>query len=219
MNSYDDRLPPMPPDMQAEWLLIKAEGEVAQEQTEARQYQAARTRGLSPQEARAEVERHRNRNDMLRAGFDAATEDMLAEATGTTTPPESTPRPRNVPSRDETNTPGGWGEPARQRPAGRRDRMPHVVMPAMPGRFSRALSSGGSWLRALALSLAIGGAVFLGVTAGLRWLFDTDTFLTWPTGIVAGWIGFAAFVGVLHAASREVREWIRLGGAKPIQRR
>ncbi len=219
MTRHDNRLPPLPPDVQAEWEVIKAQDKISQEQVEAHQYHAARERGLSPQASRDEVERHRNRNDMLRAGFDAVIEDLNAEAGLTSEPDRRGPQRRDH-LRDEPTLPTeGWPESTRERPTRRAREEPRVVMPATPGRFSRALSSGGSWLRALGLSLAIGAAVFLGIAGLLHWLFDTDTFLTWPTGLVAGWIGLSAFVGVLHAASQEVREWIRLGGPKPVRRR
>lgn len=212
MTRHDNRLPPLPPDIQAEWTVIQAQDKITQEQVEAHQYQAARERGLTPQEARDEVERHRNRNDMLRAGFDAVKDDLAAEA-------GLSPRRYDGISGEEDDPTDKWEQGTRKRSAQRKREELQVIMPATPGRFSRAMSSGGSWLRALGLSLTVGAAVFLGVAAGLHWLFDTATFLTWPTGIVAGWIGVSAFAGVLHAASQEVREWIRLGGAKPIRRR
>lgn len=221
MTRHDNRLPPLPPDVEAEWTVIQAEQRITQEQVEAHQYQAARERGLTPQEARSEVERHRRRNDMLRAGFDAVKDDLAAEA-GLTSRPASSNRPQGdrVPgerSRHAEEPPGTTRE--RQLPRCRTREEPRVIMPATPGSFSRALSSGGAWVRALGLSLGVGAAVFLGVAAGLHWLFDTATFLTWPTGLVAGWLGLSACAGVLHAASREVREWIRLGGPKPVRRR
>lgn len=202
----NNRLPPIPPDLRAEWEVHQAQERITREELEARQYHAARARGLSPQEARDEVLQHRRRNEILRAGFDAAMADLEAGAGLTSTPLDHISEPDRSDRSDSV------------RDRRRREELT-VIPPSVPGQFSRALSSGGAWLRALGVSLALGGGTFFVVAAALHWIFRTKTFLTWPTGIVAVWLGVSVFVGVLHAASREVREWIRFGGAKPIWRR
>lgn len=199
----DERMPPMPADIAAEWVVLEEQNRIARENAARAQYWAARERGLDPKSAEAEVRDLQDLSD--RALADAGT---------------ATRRPR---ADDLDEMADSFGEDVsgfsgrRERHRDRRDDGEGVIMFAAPGRFSRALSSGGSWLRAVGISLALGGVTFVAIVTGLHWIFDTDSWLTWPTGLVGGWLAAGVFAGVLHSASREVREWIRVGGAKPIR--
>lgn len=210
--------PSLPVEWEAENAVHAAEHQAFIEQSRAQFMQMMLRGGYTPEQAQQELDKHDQRVGNLRDAMQSAitnTTPTAAPATADTSRSESSST-----GRDPEPPPDPTPEPAartRYEPTADRDREPKMRMPVMPGAFSRALSSPGHWIKAFVLAALAGGVVFSLLAGLMHWMFNTAAFLTWPTGIIAAVIAVPAFLGVLSAASREVREWVRVGGPKPIQ--
>lgn len=205
----------LPVEWEAENAVHAAEHQDFTERSRTQFMQMMMRGGHTPEQAQQELAKHDQRVDNLRDAMQSAVTNTTPatapdDAEAPRTESSSAPTPEDVPTPDPATRP-------RYEPPADRDREPEMRMPVMPGAFSRALSSPGHWIKALGLAALAGGAVFLLLVGLMHWVFNTAAFLTWPTGIVGGLIAVPTFLGVLSAASREVREWVRVGGPKPIQ--
>ena len=165
-------------------------------------------RGYTPEQADRKMEEHDQRTA-------AITDAMQSAATDTPpSPPDPPHRPENEHIAPSVH------ERAEEPPPSPRAVQPLPVQTEvhmrMPGAFSRALSTPVHWIKALGLSTAVGGGVFLAVSALVHYLFSTTALISWASGIPAVLLAVPAFLAVLSAAAGEIREWVRLGGPSPL---
>ncbi|MBA8827836.1 hypothetical protein FHX42_005243 [Saccharopolyspora lacisalsi] len=210
--------PPLPIDWEAENAVHNAEHADFTKRSRNAMMQMFLSNGYTPEQAQHEVDKHDQRTTAIGEAMQSAVNDRMPTC-GDTDP--SSPRPDQQPVTEYApETRAEPTEPAAPRPRPyieECDQEPEMRMPVMPGAFSRALSSPGHWLKAFGLALFTGGAVFLLLAGLLHWLFGTAALVTWVTGIIAGIGALPVLMATLSAASREVREWVRVGGPKPIR--
>lgn len=201
----------LPVDWEAENAVHDAEHQAWAEYSRTQFMQMLLRGGYTPEQARQELAQHDQRVTKMRDAMQSAvantppttTSETTADDSATTAALEPEPQPAPEPT-------------SQHRSSYETKREPEMRMPVMPGAFSRALSSPGHWIKAFGIAALAGGAAFVLLLGGMHWIFTTAAFVTWTTGIVAAAIAVPVFLCVLSAASHEVREWIRVGGPKPI---
>lgn len=200
----------LPVEWEAENAVHDAEHQAWAEYSRTQFMQMLLRGGYTPEQARRELAKHDQRVANMRDAMQSAVANSSPTTTAKTTAADSANTAALEP---EPQPPAP--EPTSQQPSSY-EREPEMRMPVMPGAFSRALSSPGHWIKAFGIAALAGGAAFVLLLGGMHWLFATAAFVTWTTGIVATTIALPVFLCVLSAASHEVREWIRVGGPKPI---